>query len=241
MDAESTRERFALSSRRIVTPEGAIDGHVVVEGGRIVAVARGAAPAGVRTEDLGALALLPGLVDTHVHVNEPGRTEWEGFASASRAALAGGITTIVDMPLNSVPPTTTVEALELKRAAARVAQVEVGFWGGVVPGNSRQLEPLAAAGVRGFKCFLVPSGVEEFPHVGKRELSEAMPPHAVMKSPLSRCFNAGGQGEWSLAIRSMSPSISPCHSRSRCSSSRIGGAHLNSVAPSAISSAANVR
>ena len=119
--------------------------------------------------------LLPGLVDTHVHVNEPGRTDWEGFASATRAAAAGGVTTIVDMPLNSVPPTTTVAALEAKRrVAADQAWVDVGFWGGAVPGNVGDLAPLHEAGVYGFKCFLLDSGVEEFPHLAPGELADAM-------------------------------------------------------------------
>ena len=108
----------------------------------------------------------PGIVDTHVHINEPGRTEWEGFDTATRAAAAGGVTTLVDMPLNSIPATTTVAALEAKRAAARGrCHVDVGFWGGVVPGNAGELDALVDAGVRGFKCFLVPSGVDEFPAV----------------------------------------------------------------------------
>ncbi|MGY2079581.1 allantoinase AllB [Modestobacter sp. SYSU DS0657] len=108
--------------------------------------------------------VLPGVVDTHVHVNEPGRTHWEGFATATRAAALGGVTTLVDMPLNSVPPTTTVAHLRGKQAAAdgRLA-VDVGFWGGAVPGNEGDLEALWAAGVFGFKCFLSPSGVDEFP------------------------------------------------------------------------------
>lgn len=119
--------------------------------------------------------LIPGLVDTHVHVNEPGRTEWEGFATATRAAAAGGVTTIVDMPLNSIPPTTSVAALEVKRRAAEGAvAVDVGFWGGIVPGNLAELRPLAAEGVFGFKCFLVDSGVEEFPPVSAAELEAAM-------------------------------------------------------------------
>nr|WP_227820317.1 allantoinase AllB [Agromyces aureus] len=119
--------------------------------------------------------LLPGLVDTHVHVNEPGRTEWEGFTSATRAAAAGGVTTIVDMPLNSVPPTISLEAFETKRASAdgRVF-VDVGFWGGVVPGNLGHLEPLIEAGVFGFKCFLLHSGVDEFPAVTTDEMEAAM-------------------------------------------------------------------
>lgn len=120
--------------------------------------------------------LIPGLVDTHVHVNEPGRTEWEGFATATRAAAAGGVTTIVDMPLNSIPPTTSVEALQVKRAAAEAGGivVDVGFWGGIVPGNLEDLLPLVAEGVFGFKCFLVDSGVEEFPPVSAAELEAAM-------------------------------------------------------------------
>ncbi|GGK69941.1 allantoinase AllB [Ornithinimicrobium pekingense] len=119
--------------------------------------------------------LLPGLVDTHVHVNEPGRTEWEGFASATRAAAAGGVTTVVDMPLNSIPPTVTVAALREKQEAARdQAWVDVGFWGGAVPGHLRDLEELHAAGVMGFKCFLADSGVEEFPHLDAATFARAM-------------------------------------------------------------------
>jgi allantoinase len=119
--------------------------------------------------------LLPGLVDTHVHVNEPGRTEWEGFATATAAAAAGGVTTIVDMPLNSIPPTTTVDALELKRdAAARQARVDVGFWGGAVPGNLDDIAKLHDAGVFGFKCFLIDSGVDEFPPLDADGFAAAM-------------------------------------------------------------------
>ncbi len=151
-----------LRSRRVVLPDGERPATVHVDGGRIVAVSRYEA-SGPGT-DLGDTALLPGLVDTHVHVNEPGRTEWEGFASATRAAAAGGVTTIVDMPLNSVPPTVDVAALELKQACARAqSYVDVGFWGGAVPGNLAELAPLHGAGVFGFKCFLVDSGVPEFP------------------------------------------------------------------------------
>ena len=121
------------------------------------------------------VVLLPGLVDTHVHVNEPGRTEWEGFSHATRAAAAGGVTTIVDMPLNSVPPTTDVAALEVKqRAAAGQCFVDVGFWGGAVPSNLHDLQPLWEAGVFGFKCFLVDSGVEEFPALDEALLQKAM-------------------------------------------------------------------
>ena len=127
--------------------------------------------------------LLPGLVDSHVHVNEPGRTEWEGFRSATLAAAAGGVTTLVDMPLNSLPPTTTPEALAIKQAAAAPsAYVDVGFWGGAVPENLGALAPLHAAGVFGFKCFLSPSGVDEFPHLDRAQLHAAMEEIAALGS-----------------------------------------------------------
>lgn len=149
---------------------------VGIRDGRIVAVA---AYDELEAPDVVELAadevLLPGLVDTHVHVNEPGRTEWEGFASATRAAAAGGVTTILDMPLNSIPPTTTVGALEVKQAAAQgQCFVDVGFWGGAVPGNVADLARLHEAGVFGFKCFLLDSGVEEFPHLAPPDFATAM-------------------------------------------------------------------
>ncbi|MET8179826.1 allantoinase AllB [Streptomyces sp. NPDC005336] len=168
---------LVLRSRNVVTPDGMRAASVSVAGGRIAAVEPydSEVPAGTRVEELADDVLLPGLVDTHVHVNDPGRTEWEGFASATRAAAAGGVTTLVDMPLNSVPPTTTVEALETKRAVARwSAHVDVGFWGGAVPGNAADLKPLHDAGVLGFKCFLLPSGVEEFPQLSPAELETAL-------------------------------------------------------------------
>jgi allantoinase len=141
--------------------------------------------------------VMPGLVDTHVHVNEPGRTEWEGFATATRAAAAGGVTTLVDMPLNSVPPTTTIVGFQAKLAAARnQCRVDVGFWGGVVPGNTGELASLSAAGVVGFKCFLIHSGVDEFPNVTEDDLRQALPEltrldavlivHAEVPGPISR-------------------------------------------------------
>jgi len=120
--------------------------------------------------------VMPGLVDTHVHLNEPGRTDWEGFAPATRAAAAGGVTTIVDMPLNSIPATTTLDGLKAKlEAASGKCSVDVAFWGGVVPGNNGELARLWDAGVVGFKCFLVHSGVDEFPNVTENDLREAMP------------------------------------------------------------------
>src|SRR4051812_14200197 len=160
-----------------VTAEGEVPATVGVDGGRIVAVEPGGASlSGDRVLDLGDdVVLLPGLVDTHVHVNDPGRTEWEGFETATRAAAAGGVTTLIDMPLNSVPPTTTTAHLDLKRDTARGrVHTDVGFWGGAVPGNVKDLRPLHEAGVFGFKCFLLHSGVEEFPRLDPAELEAAM-------------------------------------------------------------------
>ncbi|PWT83703.1 MAG: allantoinase, partial [Acidobacteria bacterium] len=120
--------------------------------------------------------VMPGLVDSHVHINEPGRTDWEGFESATRAAAAGGVTTLIDMPLNSIPSTTTVSAFEEKlTVAADKCHVDVGFWGGVVPGNTDELSKLRKSGVVGFKCFLIHSGVDEFPNVTEANLRTAMP------------------------------------------------------------------
>ncbi|WP_106178869.1 allantoinase AllB [Prauserella shujinwangii] len=164
---------LVLRAERMVTPGGETPGYVAVRGGTIAAVGPLAeAPAAERVVELGpGEVLLPGMVDTHVHVNDPGRSEWEGFATATRAAAAGGVTTIVDMPLNSLPPTVDVPSLEVKRKAAdgRV-HVDVGFWGGAVPGNTAALRPLHDAGVFGFKCFLLHSGVDEFPPLETAEL-----------------------------------------------------------------------
>ncbi|TFY82955.1 hypothetical protein EWM64_g1068 [Hericium alpestre] len=130
---------------------------------------------GAQWTDVGEKYILPGLIDAHVHLNEPGRTDWEGFWTGTRAAASGGITTVVDMPLNSIPPTTTVENLELKREAARgQCWTDVAFWGGVIPGNQDHLRPLVESGVKGFKCFLIESGVEEFPCVAENDLDPAM-------------------------------------------------------------------
>jgi allantoinase len=175
-----------IRGERVVLPDGTRPASIHVTGGRIVDVgAYEDRPTGVYDINARELVVLPGLVDTHVHINEPGRTDWEGFAHATRAAAAGGVTTLVDMPLNSIPSTTTVDGLEAKRRAARdQCHVDVGFWGGVVPGNAGHLEPLARAGVRGFKCFLSPSGVDEFGHLTETDLREALPTLAQLGLPL---------------------------------------------------------
>jgi allantoinase len=160
-----------------------------IEGEQIVAVREyddlsGATPLN-DVIDYGDLALMPGIVDSHVHVNEPGRTEWEGFDTATRAAAAGGVTTIVDMPLNSIPPTMSVEALRIKAAAMRdQIRVDVGLWGGAVPGNAGELRPMIEAGALGFKCFLVDSGVAEFGWLDERGLLEALEVLAGTNRPL---------------------------------------------------------
>ncbi len=154
----------------MVTPDGLRPATVVFSEGVVVEVGEGLADV-----DYGDLVVLPGLVDSHVHVNEPGRSHWEGFTTATAAAAAGGTTTVVDMPLNSIPPTINVEALEAKRAAAaEKLAVDAGFWGGLVPGSIPDLAPLVGSGVCGFKSFLVDSGVEEFPPVEIDELSQGL-------------------------------------------------------------------
>ncbi|MEV0616009.1 allantoinase AllB [Nonomuraea sp. NPDC050404] len=176
MTPSDTPFDLVVRSRRTVTPEGERAAAIAVRDEKIIALYDYAAPLPAAEDvDLRGLALLPGLVDTHVHVNEPGRTHWEGFDSATRAAAAGGVTTILDMPLNSLPPTVSAEALEVKlRAAGGQCHVDVGFWGGAVPGNAKDLAPLHERGVFGFKCFMSPSGVEEFPPLGPEEMRAAL-------------------------------------------------------------------
>ncbi|MFE9650677.1 allantoinase AllB [Streptomyces sp. NPDC006365] len=171
------RGELILRSTRVITPEGTRAASVAVAAGRITDVLPYDAevPAGARVEDFGDDVLLPGLVDTHVHVNDPGRTEWEGFWTATRAAAAGGITTLIDMPLNSLPPTTTVDHLRTKKDVARSkAHIDVGFWGGALPDNVKDLRPLHDAGVFGFKAFLSPSGVDEFPELDQEQLARSL-------------------------------------------------------------------
>jgi allantoinase len=180
-----------VRGERVVLPEGVRPAAIHIRDGRITAIesldGRGEnhPAAGARVIDAGAFVISAGLVDSHVHINDPGRESWEGFEHATRAAAAGGVTTLVDMPLNSIPATTTVAGLDAKRrAAAGRCHVDVGFWGGVVPGNAAELEPLARAGVLGFKCFLCPSGVDEFEHVTEDDLRDALPIVARLGVPL---------------------------------------------------------
>lgn len=172
---------LVIRAERALLPEGVSRAEIGVKDGRIAEIAAGSSLTGAVAADADIVEvdetqiLLPGLVDTHVHVNDPGRSEWEGFDSATRAAAAGGVTTIIDMPLNSLPPTVSVEALDVKReVAGPKAFVDVGFWGGAIPGNTADLAPLHEAGVYGFKCFLEDSGVEEFPPLEPEEMRADM-------------------------------------------------------------------
>lgn len=182
------RPELVIRSRRIVTEDGVAPGSLLIENGVISEIAgyefaglselqarADTAGSEVAIDDVGDLVVMPGLVDTHVHVNEPGRTEWEGYHSATKAAAAGGITTLVDMPLNCIPATTSAAALAEKRAAAADAcTIDVGFWGGVVPGNQGELRAMIDAGVMGFKCFLIDSGVPEFANVDEADVRAAL-------------------------------------------------------------------
>ncbi len=190
---------FIIRGHAVVLQDEIAPASIHVRDGKILYVGRyDEAPSGVDLiEAEPDSVIMPGLVDTHVHVNEPGRTHWEGFRTATRAAAAGGVTTLIDMPLNSIPATTTIDGLLTKHEIARgQCSVDVGFWGGVVPGNTDELASLAAAGVVGFKCFLIHSGVDEFPNVTELDLRQAMPEltrlgallivHAELPGPINR-------------------------------------------------------
>ena len=184
----------AFLSRQVVTSQGIRPGAILVEGERILAVAKpGEVPANATCEDFGNAALLPGLVDSHVHINEPGRADWEGFYTATQAAAAGGYTTLVDMPLNCVPATTNVGALEEKRRAALSrCWIDWAAWGGLVPDNREQIAELVRTGVAGFKCFLVHPGIEEFAMVSEQDLRQVLPIVAQSGLPLLVHAELGG-------------------------------------------------
>jgi len=168
---------FAVTSQRVVTPEGERAAAVLIKGEKILdVVSQQNIPEGCPVEDVGNDVVMPGLVDVHVHINEPGRTEWEGFETATKAAASGGITTLVDMPLNCIPVTTTLDALNSKIASTKNKLfVDCGFYGGLIPGNLNDIEPLARAGVLGFKTFMSHSGIDEFPKITEENIRKALP------------------------------------------------------------------
>ncbi len=199
----------AFLSRRVVTPHGIEAAAVLVEDGRILEIVPPRQlPTQISVKDFGDAAILPGLVDSHVHINEPGRTEWEGFQTATRAAAGGGYTLLVDMPLNCLPATTTVRALEAKREAANgQCHVDWMAWGGVVSDNEEHIEGLAAAGVPGFKCFLIHPGIDGFTMVNEQELRAALPHvartglpllvHAELPGPVDAATGRLAGADWS--------------------------------------------
>lgn len=196
---------LVIRGRRVVTEHGIAPASVHVARGYISSISIFEdVPEGAELVEADLSIVMPGLVDTHVHVNEPGRTEWEGFETATRAAAAGGVTTIVDMPLNSIPATTTEPAFKAKLEATRdKLHVDTAFWGGVLPGNTDELAKLWEAGVVGFKCFLIHSGVDEFPNVSESDLRAAMPElarlgatlivHAEVPGPVEACCQTAGE------------------------------------------------
>ena len=200
----------AFVSQRVVTPDAVRPAALLIHEGRILdVVAPDQIPSQAEVRDFGAAAILPGLIDSHVHINDPGRSDWEGFETATRAAAAGGYTLLVDMPLNCLPATTTVAALEAKRAAAQGrCRVDWMPWGGVVADNPHDIVPLAGAGVPGFKCFLVHPGIDGFTMVTEPQLRAALPHiartglpllvHAELPGPIDAATANLANADWSL-------------------------------------------
>ncbi len=209
MPPNSSTPDLIVRGRRVLTPEGERAAAIHIRGGVITALSGfHDVPADCLVHDAGDLAVMPGLIDTHVHINEPGRADWEGFSTATRAAAAGGVTTLIEMPLNSIPATTTASSFQQKLQATRdKLYVDTGFWGGVVPGNAVGLKALWDAGCFGFKCFLVESGVDEFAHVTEADLYEALPELAKLGAPL--LIHAELPGPIETAAQHRNPNASP--------------------------------
>lgn len=175
----------AISSNRVITPDGIRKAVLLIKDGKIADVVNELPGGDLPVTDVSDSILMPGIIDPHVHINEPGRTDWEGFDTATKAALAGGITSLVEMPLNASPVTTTAKAFDEKiKAAEGKLHTNCGFWGGVVPGNEKEIEPLIETGVLGFKAFLTQSGIDEFPYVSEDDLRKVMPVIAKYDLPL---------------------------------------------------------
>jgi allantoinase len=226
----------ALRSRRVITPHGERDAAVVIEDEHIAAVKPASElSSNIPVEDLGNLALLPGLIDVHTHINEPGRTEWEGFATATRAAAAGGFTTLIDMPLNCLPETTTVAALELKREAAATGgpngssqcMIDYAFWGGCVDAHQHHLEPLALAGVAGFKSFLIYPGCDGFTAIDRSNLRRAIP--HIARTGLPLLVHAELEPSISAAVAHLNATGADWHLYSTYLSSRPDTAELDAI------------
>jgi allantoinase len=175
----------AIKSDRVITPAGTEKAIVLIKDGKVTDVVSEMPDGDFPITDVGNKVVMPGIIDPHVHINEPGRTDWEGFDTATKAAIAGGITTLVDMPLNSSPVTTTVKAFDEKiKATKGQLHTNCGFWGGIIPGNEKEIEPLIEKGILGFKAFLTHSGIDEFPNVTEGDLRKAMPIIAKHGLPL---------------------------------------------------------
>jgi allantoinase len=220
----------AFRSTNVLTPQGFAPATLLVEDGRIAAVlCWDEAPPDAELRDFGDLLLLPGLVDAHVHINEPGRTEWEGFQTATRAAAAGGVTTLVDMPLNCLPETVNESALQAKRAAARgQTWVDWAAWGGVVRGNAKELLPLVRSGVPGFKCFLIHSGIDGFAWVDEADLRLAL--HALRPSGLPLLVHAELASPVDQATRTLNASNADWRKYSTYLASRPDAAEVEAIA-----------